>query len=276
MEYYLYNNQNQNNQQEQQQQDLKFFVGPHCHHGKVILGLFTEETCSIKAARGSYETMFYGQHLPHSSTSIIESKCMSCKAPNDNENDANNINNNDNQNNQNQNNKNGDGGDMYYYKDGQMYQQQQQQVYEYEDEPEQVPDEVTEACSSLYAQSAKCEESLHVNGVYPDTRACNYIRTLKKDGFGFFGALRRNNVNVTPSILAGVFAATTVMFAGLSVYLYRMVKRSNVNVKLLHSHDGTVDMMKSNSDSGRLKLRDRISRLQFRDRGVRREREQVY
>lgn len=263
MEYYLYNNQNQNNQ-DQQQQDLALFVGPHCHQGKVILGLFTEETCSIKAPRGSYEKMFYGQHLPHSSTSIVESKCMSCKVPNENDEYMNNNNNN---NNQKQNNKNGNG-DMYYYKNGQMYQQQQQQVYEYEEEVEQVPDEVTEACSSLYAQSAKCEESLHVNGVYPDTRACNYIRTLKRDGFGF-GALRPNNMNVTPSILAGVFAATTIMFAGLSVYLHRMVKRSTVNVKLLSEEDGhDVVVVKSDSSSG-TRLRDVMSRFQFRGRSVR-------
>ncbi len=243
---------------------LEYYVGPHCHKGKVILGLFTEETCSIKAPRGSYETMFYGQHLPHSSTSIVESKCMSCKVPN--ENDAN-MKNNQNQD-QNQKQNNNKDGDMYYYKNGQMYQQQQQQVYEYEEEVEQVPDEVTEACSSLYAQSAKCEESLHVNGVYPDTRACNYIRSLKKDGFGF-GALRPN-VNVTPSILAGLFAATTVVFAGLSVYLHRMVKRSNVNVKLLSEEDGIgVDVVKSDSNSGS-RLRDVMSRFQFRGgRGVR-------
>ena len=237
MEYYRYNqnmnNQYQNNnnmnnynnynaqaeqqqaeQQQAEQQDLAFFVGPHCHGGKVILGLFTDETCSIKAAEEAYENMFYGQHLPYSSNSIIESECMSCKVPS--ENDAN------------INNQNDIDSDMYYYKDGQMYQQQQQQVYQ---EQEQEPDEVTEACGQLYAQSAKCEESLHVSGVYPDTRACNYIRTLKKEGGGALSSLRQN-VNVTPSVLAGIFAATTVMFAGLSFHLSKKVKRSKV--KLIH------------------------------------------
>jgi len=227
MEYYRYdqnlNDQNNNNnynaqsQQQAQQQEMNFFLGPHCHNGKIILGLFTEETCSIKAADGSYEKMFFGQQLPHSSTSIIESNCMSCKVPS--ENDAN------------MNQNNGDG-NMYYYENGQMYQQQQQQEYQ-----EQAPDEVTEACGQLYAQSAKCEESLHVNGVYPDTRACNYIRNLKNEGGSVLSSLRQS-VNVTPSVLAGVFAATTVLFAGLSVYLNQKVKRSKV--QLVHGGGNVV------------------------------------
>ncbi|KAK1734301.1 hypothetical protein QTG54_015068 [Skeletonema marinoi] len=230
MEYYRYdqniNNQNNNNmynynaqaqeqQAEQEQQEMAFFVGPHCNHGKIIFGLFIDETCSIKAPQGAYEKMYFGQHLPHSSDSIIETtKCMSCKVPSEN-NDANNINN-----------ENNADGEMYYYKNGQMYQQQQQEVYQ---EQEQEPDEVTEACGQLYVQSAKCEESLHVNGVYPDTRACNYIRALKKQGGSALTSLRQS-VNVTPSVLAGVFAATTVMFAGLSFYLNQKVKRSKVKL----------------------------------------------
>jgi len=242
LEYYSYN-QNENNGEydyNAQAQQQSFFVGPHCHNGKIILGLFIEETCSITAAQGSYEKMFFGQHLPYSSTSIVESQCMSCKVPK--ENDANaNANNQNQYQNQNNNNVNGNG-EMYYYKDGQMYQQQQQQQvyeyqYEYYEEQQQEPDEVTEACEQLYAQSAKCEESLHVNGVYPDTRACNYIRTLKKDGFGALSSLKQNVKNITSSVLAGVFAVTTVLFAGLSVYLNQKVKRSKV--KLIHS-DRTV------------------------------------
>ncbi|KAL7491033.1 hypothetical protein ACHAWT_001426 [Skeletonema menzelii] len=79
MEYYRYdkniNNQNNNNmynynaqaqeqQAEQEQQEMAFFVGPHCNHGKIILGLFIDETCSIKAPQGAYEKMYFGQHLP--------------------------------------------------------------------------------------------------------------------------------------------------------------------------------------------------------------------
>jgi hypothetical protein len=183
-----------------------------------MLGLFTEETCSVKAPDGTYEKMFFGQQLPHSSTSIIESKkCMSCKVPSesdeDNTNQQNNVN-----------------GNQYYYENGQMYQQEQQQQQQQEDYQEQEPDEVTEACGQLYVQSAKCEESLQVNGVYPDTRGCNYIKNLKKEGGSVLSSLSFQKANVTPSVLAGVFAATTVMFAGLSVYLNQKVKRSRVHL----------------------------------------------
>ena len=212
MNNYNYNGQQQQQQQQQQEMANAFFVGPHCHNGKILLGLFLEETCSVKAADGTYEKMFYGQPLPHSSTSIIESKCMSCKVPKENDMAQ-----------QNDNNYVVDENN-YYYNNGEMQQGQQ----DWQQEQEQEPDEVTEACGQIYEASAKCEKSLHVYGMYPDTRACNYIASLKQEGAAPLSSLR--SVPVTPTVLAAVFAATTVMFAGLSVYLHKQYKRSQVGL----------------------------------------------
>ncbi len=217
-----YNNYNAQAQQQQQQQEAMadaFYVGPHCQNGKVVLGLFMDETCSVQASGGIYEKMFYGQQLPHSTTSIIEkSKCMSCKVPNENEWDAQ------------QQNQQVDANN-YYYNNGQMQQQEQQQQY-YED---QEPDQVTEACGQVYEASVKCERDLNVYGVYPDTRGCNYISSLKQEGTSTLASLTQK-VPITPTVLAAVFAATTVMFAGLSVHLNRKYKRSNVS--LVHGEGG--------------------------------------
>lgn len=233
MEYYRYeqnmqnrnnmnnmNNYNNYNAQAQQQEAMAdaFYVGPHCQNGKVILGLFMDETCSVQASDGIYEKMFYGQQLPHSTTSIIEkSKCMSCKVPKENEWDAQ------------QQNQQVDANN-YYYNNGQMQQQQQQQQYQ-----EEEPDQVTEACGQVYEASVKCERDLNVYGVYPDTRGCNYISSLKQEGTSTLASLTQK-VPITPTVLAAVFAATTVMFAGLSVHLNRKYKRSNVS--LVHGEGG--------------------------------------
>ena len=210
MEYYQYEqntqNNNNNNNNNNNGQARAFYVGPICQNGKILLTLFTEETCSEQAASGTYEKMFYGQALPYSSTSIIESKCLSCKVPT--ENDANQNNN-----------ANG-----YYYQNGQMYQQEAQ-----ENNQDQEAAEVTESCGNLYQQSVRCEESLHLSGVYPDTRACKFIHNLKDYGGGTLSSLRNGvHAAIPAKVLAGLFAATTAGFAGYSAYLNQKLKRSRV------------------------------------------------
>lgn len=40
-----------------------------------------EETCSFPAPKGIYEALHYGDSLPYSKKSIIDSGCISCKEP---------------------------------------------------------------------------------------------------------------------------------------------------------------------------------------------------
>lgn len=64
---------------------MGLFVGPYCSaNGKsIFLGVFNDETCSFQADDCLYEKFSYGQSLPYSSESLISSECISCKEPQD-------------------------------------------------------------------------------------------------------------------------------------------------------------------------------------------------
>ncbi|KAL7524420.1 hypothetical protein ACHAXR_000565, partial [Thalassiosira sp. AJA248-18] len=209
-QYYAYgqnggNQQNYYNGQQQNgnnngQQDVEFFVGPYCSaNGKsILLGVFMDETCSFSAPDGVYEKFHYGKSLPYSSESIISHDCISCMEPvEEDENDGDNDNNNNNNNN---------------------YQ-----------EPE-----VLEVCERLYEASGKCESNLNVYGVYPNTLACDFINGLNAWGkTRIVATFNEAKKNATPAVLAGVFAATTLVFGGVSYYFHQKLQRRNVG--LVHS-----------------------------------------
>lgn len=189
--YYYQQNQGKNQQnyyygQNGNQQEMKLFVGPYCSsNGKSIyLGTFMDETCSFPAPDGTYEKFSYGQALPYSKVSLIDEGCVSCKEPQD----------------VNQQN-NGDQADA---------------------------DEVLEVCERLYEDSGKCESGL-ADGVtyYPNTYGCNFIKSLHAPGKSARGA--GSSVSAA-KVFAGLFAATTVVFAGVAYYLYEKAKRGNVNL----------------------------------------------
>lgn len=199
LQYYMYQNggaNQMNNMQyyqqggQQNQQRMELFVGPYCSsNGKSIhLGVFMDETCSYDAPKGIYSKIT-GQSLPYSSESLIDSTCVSCKEPQD------------------------------YDENNQGDQQDE--------------DEVLEVCERLYQQSGKCEANLAaVNqqyGVYPNTYGCEFIKGLKVSGKSRISFNQVQNA-VTPKALAGVFAATTVIFGATAFYLGKKLQRSNVNL----------------------------------------------
>ena len=67
---------------------IQYYVGPYCSANgkKILLGVFTEETCSYPAPKGTYEALNYGAKLPHSDKSLIDSGCISCKEPTETDN----------------------------------------------------------------------------------------------------------------------------------------------------------------------------------------------
>jgi hypothetical protein len=105
---------------------------------------------------------------------------------------------------------------------------------------QQDEDTVLEVCERLYEQSGKCETNLaalnSANGQYPNNYGCDFIKSLKASGKTHI-SFQQVSKNVTPKVLAGVFAATTVMFGATAYYLGRKLKRSNVN---LVSENGTM------------------------------------
>jgi len=206
---YNYNNNNNNNNNGQQ--ELELFVGPYCSaNGKSInLGVFMDEYCSSSAPEGIYEKTHYGKALPYSSESIVSNDCISCMRPA--EDDGNNNNNNNNNNNQNYNN-----GDY-------NYNQNQNQNQE---EPE-----VLEMCESLYEEAGKCESNLNVYGVYANTMACDFIKGLGKTSV--FSSLGDVLVSATPTVLAVLFATSTLIFGGVSYHFHKKLQRQSVG--LVHS-----------------------------------------
>lgn len=88
-------------------------------------------------------------------------------------------------------------------------------------------DEVLEICERIYEDAGKCESGL-ASGVtyYPNTYSCDFIDGLKAPG-----SMTKSSISVSASkIFVGLFAATTVVFGGVSYYLYQKVDRSNVDL----------------------------------------------
>jgi len=188
LQYYYYQQNGSGNQYQNYnggQQEMNLFVGPYCSaNGKNIhLGVFMDETCSYPAPDGTFEQFNYGQALPYATESLIDSNCLSCKEPADEDE-----------------NNNGD----------------------QEDE-----DEVLEICERIYEDAGKCESGL-ADGTtyYPNTYSCDFIQGLKAPG-----SMTKSHANVpVAKVFAGLFAATTCVFAGVSYYLYQKSSRSNVDL----------------------------------------------
>ena len=82
------NNQNNNNQRKLDQQEVEYFIGPYCAEqgGAIFLGLFTDDQCTNFAdEEGGSAVYSYmaGSSLPYSDQSLISLDCISCKEPED-------------------------------------------------------------------------------------------------------------------------------------------------------------------------------------------------
>jgi hypothetical protein len=62
------------------QVDVAYYVGPYCSDdgSKILLGVFTDDTCSVAASTSTYATYNNGVSLPYSSSSIVSLDCLSC------------------------------------------------------------------------------------------------------------------------------------------------------------------------------------------------------
>lgn len=72
----------------EEEEAIEYFIGPYCAEqgGAIFLGLFTDDTCTTFAdGNGGISTYsaLAGETLPYSSESIIGMDCISCKEPED-------------------------------------------------------------------------------------------------------------------------------------------------------------------------------------------------
>merc|ERR1712127_105526 len=78
-----------NNRRKLEEEEVQYFVGAYCSDSgsSIHLGVFTEETCSQFAdsygGAATYATLTYGKELPYAQSTMIGSECMSCKEPED-------------------------------------------------------------------------------------------------------------------------------------------------------------------------------------------------
>lgn len=206
--------------------DGNLYVGPYCSDqgGKIVLGMFTDEECTNFAddygGRMIYRTLTGGQDLPNSSESIVDTKCYTCEAVDEEQEYAYK--------------RNG----KYYDEDGNQVEMEQDYAYarngKYYDEDgnqiEQEAPEVKETCTNLYQTSGKCEEKLSWSGFTGNSNACTYIEGIKitrSDGLIMRGPANSNKV---ASAFISLFG---VAFVGLGSYVYYLktkLDRGTINL----------------------------------------------
>lgn len=81
----IQNNQNRR-KLDQQQEEVEYFIGPYCAEqgGAIFLGLFTDDSCSNFADEEGGAAVYSalaGSSLPYATESIISLDCISCKEP---------------------------------------------------------------------------------------------------------------------------------------------------------------------------------------------------
>lgn len=89
------NNNNNRKRRKLDQEEVEYFIGPYCAEqgGAIFLGLFTDDTCTTFAdeegGAEAYNYLSYGETLPYAEESLISMDCISCKEPEDYNNDGN-------------------------------------------------------------------------------------------------------------------------------------------------------------------------------------------
>lgn len=88
-------NQDQGGRRLDQEQEMQYYIGPYCAEqgGAIYLGLFSDDTCSSFADNyagvTTYKGLSGGESLPYAKQSIITMDCISCKEPEEFNNDGN-------------------------------------------------------------------------------------------------------------------------------------------------------------------------------------------
>lgn len=76
------------NRRKLEQEEIEYFIGPYCAEqgGAIFLGLFTDDTCTTFADEdggSSAYSYMAGKSLPYADESLISMDCISCKEPED-------------------------------------------------------------------------------------------------------------------------------------------------------------------------------------------------
>ena len=193
-----------------------YYIGSYCAEqgGKIYLGMFTDDTCTIfadkNAGRTTYKEITGGLELPFSDLSMVKTDCVSCNERDHKEYQNNNSNNNNkNNNNNNNNNRN---------------RNNQKQV------------RILNSCKNVYKAAGKCETHMGSKNGYAgpytiNENACYYlegIKLVRKDGI-IDTSLTRANKCV--SFFIFLFAVSFTLL-GAFIYYLRMSKCGDLEYHL--------------------------------------------
>lgn len=93
-------------------------------------------------------------------------------------------------------------------------------------------DEVSEACENIYPYAVKCETKMSTSiNAYPDTSGCAYINEiLPRSSITTKQSSSNGSSGKGAKAFAVIFAFTTTLFAAYAYFLYRKIKRGNVDL----------------------------------------------
>lgn len=176
--------------------NIAYFIGPYCRHqgGAVMLGMFTDDTCSEFAddnrGKDTFRELSGGLELPYSQVPLIGPKCITCL------------------------NQDADWGEENGEEDGQK-------------------NLALDACQSIYAAAGKCEPRLKQDEVdKPNTSACRYIQGIKnvrQDGI----ATGSSGPNGTVNLFIVLFAVSCAALGHYIQYLRNIMKHKKIARALL-------------------------------------------
>lgn len=181
-----------NNRRRAEAEEVEYFIGPYCSSqgGKIYLGMFTDETCSVFADNYAGTTTykdFTGESLPYSAQSIVGLECVTCKPLEDVDQQNNNNNNNNN--------------------NGEV--------------------EIKEVCEQMWQTAGKCEKKLDAVSD-PNKQACNYmdgIKVIRKDG-----VVEVKKGSTTAAAFIGVFAVSSALLGGYVYYLMQKTGSQKIDI----------------------------------------------
>jgi len=179
-----------------EEEEEELFLGPYCSSqgGSIHLGMFTDDTCSVKYDSyygRDYYYQIFGTGMPYSQSNLVGLGCKSCIME---------IYDNDNG-------RRLDNGGDYMDENGNY---------------------VAPICYEAYFGSAKCEENMGID--YPNSYGCNYMEGIKV----VRAAGTVTELNAAPSKSAsafiGIFAVSFVVLGAYVYYLKTKLDKAKINL----------------------------------------------
>jgi len=179
------------------EEEEALYIGPYCANqgGSIYLGMFTDETCSVKYNSYYGKDYYYqltGSGMPYSESNIVGLSCKSC---------------------------------IWENWDGDERKRKLDQG-EYQDANGNYVDAI---CADAYQGSAKCEENM--NGLdNPNSYGCNFMEGIKVVRAAGTVTEIDTAPSKTASAFIGIFAVSFVVLGAYVYYLKTKLDKAKINL----------------------------------------------